>query len=71
MPTVPEEPEQPQKGVRRAAAAIVAPVSSTTPRIAALLVMAGGAGSLAPEPFGVLSASAAIGAAFYIGRKMR
>lgn len=68
MPTMPDDVEEGQSTVERVARAIVAPVTDR-PRGLALVAIAGGAGSLAPSPFGVIVAMLCVVIASDLARK--
>lgn len=68
MPTVPADPEAPPPARERVREVIVSPIERTPPLLAALSIAAG-AGSLAPEPFGVIVASVLVPAAWYAARR--
>lgn len=68
MPTMPDEEPDKQATVERIASAIVSPIERTPPVLAALAVAAG-AGSLAPDPFGVIVAAVLVPAAWYVARR--
>lgn len=67
MPVVPDEEEAPQPLVSRVTRAMAEPVRHN--RIPAALAVAAGAGSLAPDPFGVIVAAVLVAAAWDAGRK--
>lgn len=67
MPVVPDEEEAPQPLSARVTRAVVEPVRHN--RIPAALAVAAGAGSLAPDPFGVMVAAVLVAAAWDAGRK--
>ena len=68
MATMPAEDEERQTTVERVTRAL-APVTTPQRRTLALLAVAAGAGSLAPDPFGVLTAMACVIAASDLARK--
>jgi len=68
MATIPAENE-PQQTVTERVARALAPVTAASRRPLALLAVAAGAGSLAPDPFGVIVAMACVIAASDIARK--
>ena len=68
MATLPDEDEERQTTVQRVSRAL-APVTSPSRRPLALLAVAAGAGSLAPDPFGVLVAMACVIAASDLAKK--
>lgn len=68
MPTIPAE-EKPRQDTReRIVRAVTAPITER-PRGIALLAAAGGAGSLAPDPFGVIVAMLCVVIASDLARK--
>jgi hypothetical protein len=68
MATIPDEDEQPQATVERVARAVAAPIERTPPVLAGLAVAAG-AGSLAPDPFGVIVAAVLIPVAWSLAKR--
>ena len=69
MATLPNnDDETPQTTVERVSRAL-APVATPQRRTLALLTVAAGAGSLAPDPFGLLTAMACVIAASDLARK--
>ena len=67
MPVIPDTEEPPQPVVARVTRALVEPVKHN--RIPAALALAAGAGSLAPDPFGVIVAAVLVAAAWDAGRR--
>jgi hypothetical protein len=68
MPLIPEDDPEPQPVGERVVRAIVDPIERIPPVLAALVVAAG-AGSTAPDPFGVIAAAVLIPAAWYVARR--
>ena len=68
MPTMPPADEAPQTTTERVARAL-APVTAASNRPLALLAVAAGAGSVAPDPFGVIVAMACVIAASDLARR--
>lgn len=68
MPTIPDLDPERQTTVERVARAVVEPLERIPPAMAALTVAAG-AGSTAPDPFGVIVAAVLVPAAWYFARK--
>ena len=68
MPTIPEDDVERQTTTERVARAL-RPVTAPSNRPLALLAAAAGAGSLAPDPFGVIVAMACVVAASDIARR--
>ncbi len=68
MATMPSEDEERQTTTQRVSRAL-APVATPQRRTLALITVAAGAGSLAPDPFGVLTAMACVIAASDLARK--
>lgn len=68
MATLEAEEEAPQPRRERVARAL-APVTAPQRRTLAILVVAAGAGSLAPDPFGVLTAMACVIAASDLAKR--
>jgi hypothetical protein len=70
MPIVPElETDERQPIAERVARAVTAPLQSTSNRVVAYLAAAAGAGSLAPDPFGVIVAALLVAVAWDAGRR--
>lgn len=68
MPTIPDSPDPPQPTYARVREAVVAPIERIPPVLAALAVAAG-AGSTAPDPFGVIVAAVLVPASWYVARR--
>ena len=68
MPTMPD-PDEPRQATSERVARALRPVTAASNRPLALLVAAAGAGSLAPDPFGVIVAMACVIAASDLARK--
>lgn len=67
MPLIPEAEEPAQPVVARVTRAVVEPIRHN--RVPAALATAAGAGSLAPEPFGVIVAAVLVAVAWDSGRR--
>jgi hypothetical protein len=66
--TIPDPDEEPQSTAERVARAVTSPIERTPPALAGLAVAAG-AGSLAPDPFGVIVAAVLVPVAWQLARK--
>jgi hypothetical protein len=69
LATNPVQDEPQQTTARKVAATLSAPVTERTPRIVALLALAGAFAATAPDPLGMAASAAIVVIAWEVGRK--